>query len=103
MQRICQLHRIVNTAVQPEAPDGIVNVGSVTGEKYPSNTKFRSNPLMCFIQVAMDEVVGSGFRKCALDPVMDGFIAQRMLVGFIDQSRKTNPPTSLSVVSGDLE
>ena len=92
MQDVRNLHRIVNAAVQSQPANGIVDVRRVTREKYPSLTKLRSNPLMCLIQVAMDETIRSGFWKCALNAAVNGFIAQRMLVGFIDLRRKAGAP-----------
>src|SRR5206468_6946316 len=102
-ERIGKLHRIVNAAVQSQTADGVVDMCSITREKYPSGAKLRSNPLMGLVEIAMDEIIGSCFWKSALKPVVNGFIAQRMLVGFIDLSGKADAPSSFSIISRNFE
>src|SRR5437867_2383453 len=103
MQRIRKLHRIVNAAVQSQAADGIIDMGGITREKCAAYAKLRSDTLMCLIQVAMNEIVRFHFWKSALDPAVNGSVAKRMLVGFIDPSRKADAPSSLSIISSNLE
>ena len=48
---------------------------SITSKKNAAQPEFGGDTLMCLIEIPMDEIVGSGFRKCSLQPSVNGFIA----------------------------
>ena len=76
---------------------------SVARQKYASHSEFCGNALMGLIKVAMNEMVRCRFWKSALKTAVNDFIAERVVVGFIDLGWKAGAPTSLSIISGDFE
>src|SRR5439155_7543823 len=76
---------------------------SVARQKYASHPEFCGNALMGLIKVAMNEIVRCRFWKCALKTAVNDFIAERVLVGFIDLGWKAGAPTSLPIISADFE
>src|SRR5262245_5541787 len=102
-ERVGQLHRIVNAAIETQASDRTVHMRSVACQKYSSHPEFCGNALMCLIEVAMNEIVRCRFWKCALKTAVNDFIAERVVVSFIDPCWKAGAPTSLSVISRNFE
>src|SRR5215467_9083657 len=58
VERVDQLHGVLDTTVETKAADRVVDMGGITCEKDPPGSELCRDPLMNFVQVAMGDVVG---------------------------------------------
>jgi len=83
MQRVGELHRVVDATVETEAADWIVDVRGIAREKHAALAERRRDALVHFVQISVDEVVRLRGRHDSLQSCVRGFVTERLLVGFV--------------------
>jgi hypothetical protein len=78
-------------------------VRRIAGEKNTAFVKCRSDALVYFIEIAMDDIIAPGQGEDPLQAGIGRFITQGLFVALFNAGRKHRAPAPLAVVAGDFE
>jgi hypothetical protein len=98
-----QFDAIVDSKIQAEPAERVVDVGRVAGEESTAPAERRRHALVHIVDVAMDHRIGTGFREEPLQPRLHGRFLERLFLAFHEPGGEHDPPKALAVVAGDFE
>src|SRR5258708_7308683 len=103
VQRFGELDRVVDAAVQAEAPDRIVDVRRVAREEHPALAEGFRHALVHAIDVPVrDQVHGMIFMELPQPSAHRG-LRKRLLIRLVLPGRKHRAPAPLQIIAHDLE
>lgn len=98
-----KLNGVVNTEIQAEPAQRIVDVRGVAGKEDAALAETRRHPLVDSINVAVKNRIVARFREEILQPLLHRVLVESLLFRFAWARREQQAPQTVAVVTADFE